>query len=433
MNKPPPPKTPKVGLFGILGSGNSGNDASMETVLDYLAAAHPDAIVDAMGGGTPDQMRVRYGIAITPLYWYSKYEGRLSGPMAAPVKALGKGLDVFRTMSWVRRHDVVIMPGTGPLELTLPVRPWGYPFTLLVVALAGRIFRTKVALVSVGAGPVRQRTSRWLSNATARLACYRSYRDEHSLEAMRARGIDTSRDRVYPDLVFGVPTPPYQPGDLRVVGVGVMAYYGGNDDRAGAAEIHSSYVQKMTQFTSWLVNSGHRVQLFGGDSKFDWDVADQVLAAVRRERPDLGPAAVSAERADSYADLMRLMSPIGTVVATRYHNVMCALKLCKPTISLGYSQKFVELMTDMGLAEFNLSANSFSVAQLIEQFEAVKTRHAELRQRMADANAANMRALDDQFTVLSQVLFGGDGGDGGDKAVPASPRGRHAAESAIRR
>ena len=29
---------------------------------------------------------------------------------------------------------------------------------------------------------------------------------------MRERGIDTSRDRVYPDLVFGVPTPPYEPG-----------------------------------------------------------------------------------------------------------------------------------------------------------------------------------------------------------------------------
>ena len=36
---------------------------------------------------------------------------------------------------------------------------------------------------------------------------------------------------------------------------------------------------------------------------------------------------------------MRAMAPVGTVVATRYHNVMCALKLSKPTISLGYSRE----------------------------------------------------------------------------------------------
>ena len=100
------------------------------------------------------------------------------------------------------------------------------------------------------------------------------------------------------------------------------------------------------------------------------------------------------------------MAPVGAVIATRYHNVMCALKLCKPTISLGYSRKFVALMTDMGLEEFCLSADSFEVAQVIEQFEAVKKRHAELRQRMADRNAANRRALSEQFDVLSNALFG---------------------------
>ena len=62
--------------------------------------------------------------------------------------------------------------------------------------------------------------------------------------------------------------------------------------------------------------------------------------------------------------------PAGVIVATRYHNVMCALKLCKPTISLGYSQKFVNLMADMGLAEFGQFAYSLDLDRLIEQFAA---------------------------------------------------------------
>jgi polysaccharide pyruvyl transferase WcaK-like protein len=408
VNKLPATAAPKVGFFGILGAGNSGNDACMETVLTYLRAAHPDAVMDAMGGGPPERLRVRYDLDATPLYWYAKYEARTSGPAAIPLKALGKGLDVLRTAAWVRRHDAVIVPGAGPLETTLPVRAWGFPFTLFVVALSGKLFGTKVALVSVGADAINKRATRWLSNATARLAFYRSYRDTHSLTAMQRRGIDTTRDRVYPDLVFGIPTPPYQPGDVKTVGVGVMAYFGGNDDRQRAAEIHSSYVGKMTAIVSWLVDTDHQVRLFGGDSKFDWDVADQIMAEVRRARPDLEPSSLTAERANSYAELMGLMAPVGAVIATRYHNVMCALKLCKPTISLGYSRKFVALMTDMGLEEFSLSADSFEVAQVIERFEAVKKRHSELRQRMADRNAANKRALSEQFDVLSNALFDAD-------------------------
>jgi polysaccharide pyruvyl transferase WcaK-like protein len=426
-----PASGPNVGLFGLLGSGNFGNNASMETVLSYLRIAHSDAVVDIMGSGTAERIRTTYGIDATPLYWYAKYGKRTSGPSTIALKALGKGLDIFRTASWVRRHDVVIVPGAGPLETTLPVRAWGFPFTFFVVALSGRLLGTKVVLVSVGADDIKKRATRWLSNATVRLSYYRSYRDNHSLAAMQRRGIDTSKDRVFPDLAFGVPTPPYEPGDMKIVGVGVMDYHGGNDDRPRAAEIHSSYVEKMTTFVNWLVSTGHQVRIFGGDSKFDWDVADRIIADVRHARPGLDPASITAERANSYAELMRLMSPAGTVVATRYHNVMCALKLCKPTISLGYSRKFVALMTDMGVAEFNQFADSFDISQLIEQFEEVQKRHAELRSRMSERNAAKRNSLDEQFAMLSEMLFSAAKGSthAGTCMITANqpPRGRRSA------
>ena len=115
---------PRVGLFGLLGSGNIGNDASMESVLRYLRADHPDAVVDAMCKG-PATVTERYGIVAISLGWYQKYEQRASGVMAIVLKVLGKGVDVFRTARWVRRHDVVIVPGMGVLEATLPLRAMG--------------------------------------------------------------------------------------------------------------------------------------------------------------------------------------------------------------------------------------------------------------------------------------------------------------------
>jgi polysaccharide pyruvyl transferase WcaK-like protein len=400
----PSTAAPKVGLFGLLGSGNSGNDASMETVLAYLREAHPDAVVDALAGG-PERVRTSYGIQAAPLFWYQKFEQRKTGAPAVFLKVLGKGVDSVRIAAWVRQHDAVIVPGAGALETTLPQRAWGFPYGLFLLSMSGRLFGTKVALVSVGADLINKRPTRWLSNATARLASYRSYRDAYSRDAMRQRGLDTSSDGVYPDLAFGVPTPPYELGDPQLVGIGVMAYYGGNDDRRQAAQIHSRYVEPMTRFTRWLVDNGYRVRLFGGDSKFDGEVAENIQADLRRYRPDLAPSRVSISTASTYPELIQEMASVHMVVATRYHNVICALKLCKPTISLGYSRKFISLMADMGLSEFHQFADSLDVDRLIEQFKALESRHADLQQQMAERNAARRRSLAEQFSVLSGLLL----------------------------
>jgi len=393
----------RVGLFGYLGSGNIGNDASMESVLRYLSADHPDAIVDAMCMG-PERLKGEYGIEAIPLLWYQKYERQASGLTAIALKVLGKGADAFRTASWVRRHDVVIVPGMGVLEASLPVRPWGYPYTMFLLCASGRIFGTKVALVSVGANVANQRLTRWLFNSAARLAFYRSYRDIGSRDAMPPRGLDSTQGHIYPDLVFGIPAPPYDPGDAQTVGVGVMAYYGTNDDRGQADEMYASYVEKMKSFVRWLVDSGRRIRLLVGDTADD-SVVQEILADLRAHRPNLEASWVVAEPVSSFAELTRAMAPVGTVVATRYHNVMCALKLSKPTLSIGYAAKNDVLMADMGLSEFCQSARSLDVGRLIEQFTELESRSAQLRRTMGERNTANARLLDDQFTTLSAVLF----------------------------
>jgi polysaccharide pyruvyl transferase WcaK-like protein len=103
----------------------------------------------------------------------------------------------------------------------------------------------------------------------------------------------------------------------------------------------------------------------------------------------------------------RTIQPAGSVVAIRYHNVLCALKLGKPTIAIGYSPKHAALMTDMGLPGFCEPVSSLDVDQLIERFTELERRSAELRQILAERNAVNSERLDDQFAELSAVLRGG--------------------------
>ena len=400
--------TLRVGLFGNLGTGNIGNDASMEAVLGYLRSEYPHAQLDVMSGGA-SQVTDRYGLPAVRMFWY---QGGF-GAMSIPLKVLGKAVDVIRTASWVRKHDVIIVPGMGVLEASLPLRPWSFPYALFLLSAWGRVFGTKVALVSVGAGAISQRLTRWLFNWAARLASYRSYRNIGSREAMRERGLDVSLDHVYPDLAFGIATPPYDAGDIRNVCVGVMEYRGSNNDRKRAAEIYEAYVASMMSFVRWLVDEGRNVTLLIGDTNGSDDrVVQEIMADLHSSRPGLAESRVVAAQVSSFADVISAIQPATSVVAIRFHNVLAALRLCKPTISIGYSVKHEALMADMGMDGFCPSVYSLDVNQLIEQFTDLENHSALVRQTLTERNAGNEKLLCEQFEELSAVLFGnGEGID----------------------
>ena len=115
---------------------------------------------------------------------------------------------------------------------------------------------------------------------------------------MTRRGVDTSKDPVYPDLVFSIPSPPYDPGDPQTVGIGVMAYYGTNDDRDRSDEINAAYMEKIMFFIRWLIDGGRKIRLFVGDT-CDHEAVEKILADVRAHRPDLDPSWVVAESVSS--------------------------------------------------------------------------------------------------------------------------------------
>ncbi|GGS62092.1 membrane protein [Streptomyces cinerochromogenes] len=387
-----------MGVFGLLGSGNLGNDGSLQAVLGYLRAEHPEAVVDALCGG-PEAVEARFGIPATRLHWYRGEYRTASRAGSIAAKGLGKLVDVFRTAAWVRRHDVVIVPGMGVLEATLPLRPWGFPYSLFLLCAAGRVFGTRVALVSVGAATIRDRPTRALVRWSARLAAYRSYRDAQSRDAMRAMGVDTTRDEVYPDLAFSLPAPRVSaPSDAPgPVCVGVMDFHGGNDDRARAEEIHRRYLDGTIRFVRALVEEGRPVRLLTGDD-CDASVVAAILDAVD------SPLVTAAEPA-SLDDLMKEMAAADTVVAVRYHNLICALKTGTPVLALCYAAKSDALMDRMGLGAYCHPAREVDADRLLAQFRSLEQRSAELRRTLAERNQAAVRHLEQQFTALTSALF----------------------------
>ena len=61
------------------------------------------------------------GIDATHLFWHNKFQA--TGVASTVLKVVGRGLDTLRTPVWVRRHDVVVVPGAGVLEASLPMVP----------------------------------------------------------------------------------------------------------------------------------------------------------------------------------------------------------------------------------------------------------------------------------------------------------------------
>jgi polysaccharide pyruvyl transferase WcaK-like protein len=386
----------KVGLFGLLGTGNLGNDGSLAAVLGYLRKEHPQARIEVFCSG-PEDVMARHGVPAVRMNWYRDEYDTASRLSSIVRKGLGKVVDFFRTANWVRKQDVVIVPGMGVLETTLPLRPWGWPYSLWTLSFTGKLLRTKVVFLAVGAGRVTDRANRALLVGAARLAYYRSYRDEISRDALCAMGVDTSRDPVHTDLAFALPNPgPLV--DHGVVGVGVMDYHGSNEDRANADRIHRDYVSRMTEFVRWLTEHGRVVRLFVGDH-VDEVVAERIIAAI-------ASPAVSVVHTSSLDELLREMARVDVVVASRYHNVLAALKLGKPTVGVGYAAKSDALMAEMGLGEYCQSIRDLDVDRLVKQFTVAVERATELRAVLTRRNAEMTRRVKWQLAELSGILRG---------------------------
>jgi len=394
---------PRVGFFGLLGSGNLGNDGSFEAVLTYVRSVRPESVIDAMCMG-PERVSVQYGVPAIPLNWSTAHEDRTTRLGARLVWALGKLVDVWRTFFWVRRHDLVVVAGAGVLENSLPMRATGVPYAMFLLCATGRLARTKVALISVGATTIKPRPTRWLRNGAAHLAYYRSYRDRISWDVMQQSGTFARSDPVYTDLVFSLPVPQSSAGDPRLVGVGIMSYFGAGDDRRDGQRIHHDYIEAMTQFLCWLLDNDYRVRLLSGDDSKDDSVIASVMADLLTRRPGLAPGDVVANPVSSLGDLLEEIEPVGSVIGARFHNVVSGLRLSKPTISVGYSLKHDALMEDMGVPEFALSARSVTGPQLIDVFTELRSRSSEVRALLETNLRYKQRGLEEQFQDLAVLI-----------------------------
>ena len=349
----------------------------MEAVLDYLQERHPLAVIDVMCSG-PERVTMEYGLDAVQMFWFDQHQDRLSpkpwNTLRVPSRILiSSGVAVgasARNGDRPRCRRSRSVPPAATVEHAL----WTVPPHRFGQAVQ---YQGCPGLRGGGSDQTAGDTNPFqLGSPIGRVSLLSRWR---SREAMRNRGIE-SRDSVFPDLAFSLPTPEKDRlggGDWSIIGVGVMAYVGSNDDRHRAPDIYRAYVEGMKGIVCRLVDDARKVRLFIGDTDGSDDAtAREILAAVRELRPDLDETWVIAEPVTTLCEIMESMEPLGAVIATRFHNLIAALKLAKPTIAIGYSDKHRALMADAGLAEFTHPIESFDPGVVVGQLREMES-HAE--------------------------------------------------------
>lgn len=368
-------------LFGLFGAGNFGNKASLHSAVEAARRLAPDARVVSVCA-VPEVVTAALGIDAEPIMmsrWEDPY-ARLPKAGRLLVRPLIEAARAREAARFLRGVDAVVVPGTGILD-DFGVRPQQMPWDLFRWTLIAKFTKTPFSFVSVGAGPIEHPVSRWLMKQATRRASYRSFRDEVSRSYMIGLGAANPVDPITPDVVFGLshptPTPVSSGGRLRV-GIGVMSFFGwGNDSRRGAATFER-YLSSLVSLVDGLVQQGHSVRLLTGE-RSDEVAVERLLSELRLLPHAEGITAnVVVEPITSLYELFEQIQLTDGVIATRYHNVIAALMMGRPTVSIGYADKNCEVMRGLGLEDHCYRVEEFEARIVQVDLEGLTRRWPEL-------------------------------------------------------
>ena len=354
----------KIGLFGQFGSGNTGNDGSLEAMLQLLNRNCPDAQLVCICS-RPEIIEQKFYLPARPVSQPYSPNRLLRAINKAMLHFPRRALGFCSALLLASQLDLIVVPGTGILD-DFNENPFGWPFTVLRWSIAARLTRTRMIFVSIGAGPVDHPMSRRFIRWASRLAAFRSYRDQVSHDFMKHLGVAPPGDLVSADIAFALPTVPDEKQDSRdqCVGIGVMTYRGWKKNSTDGDAVYAGYIAKMIMLINRLQNGRRQVRLLIGD-KGDMEAAHDIL----NQLCPTDANKVIFEPSASLHDLMQQIARTDIVVASRYHNIVCALAMGRPAISLAYASKNDALLNDTGLAAFCHRIDNFDPETILSQID----------------------------------------------------------------
>lgn len=409
-----PPQPKRIAFFGNFGTQNLGNEYTLDSIIHNARRRMPGAQLSCICTN-PEDVSARHGLpTVLMSYRYSREfrsgSRRFAGnPLLRMLRRLlvrvpRELLELLRAWRALKGVGMLVMTGTGMLS-DVDIGPLDLHYEILKWSVLARLRGAKVLFVSVGVGPIADPVSRRIVKWALRLADYRSYRDAYSRAYLEEIGFNTGGDLLYPDLAFSLPpqTRDARSGGVRVIGIGLMDYYGTRTSPRNGEEAYLSYVSKVTSFVSWLVERGYQVHLLIGDVLYDARSKSDVLRTLRQTGTAQRVGQVVDVPIAAVEQLVEAIAGTDIVVATRFHTLLLSLMLEKPVLALSYHQKIASLMDSVGLSRYCSDVDHSDLSRLIEQFTELERNDSRIRSSIAQRTAECRSALEEQY----ERLFGG--------------------------
>ncbi len=412
-------KPKRLCLFGVFGQQNLGNECTLQAIINNVQKYLPGAELNCVCT-VPEDTSARHNIPAFPMserYLRGGNSGMRSGLCNILIRFLRRVLvripeELFHTIKAfkiLRGTQVLLVPGTGFLSDVYSCS-FGWPYEMFKWSLVAKLCGCKLLYVSVGAGPIDSPLSRWFIRSALSLADFRSYRDTSTKRYLKGIGFPTEKDRVYPDLAFSLPetTIPRADNSKRqkaIVGIGLMSYAGELSGGKASKDIYWEYLDKLAIFVNWLLAHQYDVRLLIGDVLFDNSVKRDFRGILQEHAPMHGQGQIIDDPVFSVEDLLSQLAAADVVVATRFHNVLLALMLNKPVISISFHDKCASLMNEMGLSEYCQDIHHLNADRLIGQFCDLERNAEQLRPLIKQKTDEFRQALEQQYTfIFTEVL-----------------------------
>lgn len=410
-------KPKRIGFFGLFGQQNWGNECTLQAILPNARKHLPDAEIICICTG-PEETSARYGIAAYPMQaahgkagWgrnnlFMRWIGKIF--FRIPMELM-HWVTAFKTLKGTR---LLIAPGTGLLT-DFDGNIFGRPYDIFKWSVVAKLCRCKLLFVSIGAGPIRSPLGRWFITSALSMADYRSYRNSYSRKYLESIGFERKKDPVFPDLAFSLPGTMMPESGNRdrqrpVIGVGVAdeivgakAYYNGNDLLEQRIEaIYRDYMQKTCSFVAWLRDNEYTVRILVGDALHDGKAKEELTNRLKTRGYDLEDGNILDDQITSVEQLLTQLATTDAVVSPRFHNIILALMLNKPVISLSYHEKFVSLMAELGLEEYCQHTDDLDTDRLIELFAKLMTDADTIKNHIKQKVEEYRLALERQYMYI---------------------------------
>ncbi|MBF2048593.1 MAG: polysaccharide pyruvyl transferase family protein [Elainella sp. C42_A2020_010] len=429
----------KIGLMGCWGFGNMGNLAHQIAMIQNIRKYQPNAQLYGFSV-YPEITQKIHGIPCFTFYrhpnnqwWqgksfltrglnkFSTSIRRISNPVLrkllipirVPVEIILEILAVVRSFKVLKGFDMLIITGGGHFDDV-----YGgarvLPYALCMWASIAKLRKVDFLVVSNGVGPINERLSKFFFKQVLSSASYLSYRDDYSKEyAERILNLHVTHDLVYPDLAHSLDLTAYQNSfqpkneQRTIVGIAPIPFDDESTFPGFSGEYTSaylSYLSKLASFISWLLENQYVVFFFfadKGDRQAIQDlkrVLDKSKISYSEEQITEQPPPTNSET--TFDEYMTQLAKTDLVIASRFHGVLLAQLLNKPTLALSFAKKTDCLMADTNQADYCLSINHFDVETIKEKFIALEENQALIKRQLANRTQQYREALAQQYVYL---------------------------------